>query len=415
MSKVTTTFADGTSIDAVYDVGVPMPVFPEVKWADLAPVADEHYGKTLKRAKAGSQVLLLANAKLSSIGNSDVNMWQAIVTNVSALIGVQGAPAVIQMLADSFTNYADPPSWPGQTLGAGALRWGPNNGTLNPRAPISMSDLTFIGADQHHGAIRMLWMGIYNYMSKGAVAKRITLQRMSSSNGNSPKYGETFAWTEYLTDGSYLDDFVISGLDPITGARVGGGLFGAAGAKNLRIKNMRATDSDRSGVSLSRAGTDPAKWTVTDTVTIDGLTVLNNANHKENAGTPEWRFAPVNLEDVHGLISISGLVAGIDPYVSAGWDATMISHGSAQYDNPTPMLVQPVSWTSPSWAQGAFSIALWGKQVTRPIVKDTSGKILQPVFVESTPTGGAGVTLAMVPKIDPKTQYALVHRNDYTA
>lgn len=383
-----------------FQQATPLPAITEVAWSSLAPVAGEHIGKTLKRQTSNARVMM-PEGTFWIIDNTDVNNYSVYVPKTLGIRGAGLDKTVIRVKPNSFTYKAVRPAY----AGSGLLRYGPNNSTSGVVRTIS--DVTFIGAPQAGADGRpMFAQGLWNYMGRGEVWQRVKVRGLSYGGGNSPNTGETFMVNDYRTFDSLYEDCDFDGRDE-AGAMVSASPIGFNGSVRPIIRRSYIHHSLYSGLTFSISGDTKnvaaATWT-TDPTTED-LKIEMNANHP-GVGSG-GRFSGMNHEWVRGQIT------HIRPDISLDqaylWDSNHIGHGCDQLpDNDVPMLVDNPVWNaSPTWANGAFTVKLWGNQVTLPVVKNADGSLKQAVVVSGENPARRN--------IDPLTQFAVSVGTGYVA
>lgn len=393
MSRVTVAVAGETAAVDYLLEGVP--VLPEVAWSTLYPVAGQHIGVPLKRLGGNARVVMPAG-EFWIIDNVDTNNYSVYAPKLLGLRGAGIDKTVIRVKPNSFTYKIARP----KNAGDGLFRYGPNN--TSSGVVRTMSDLTFLGAPQAGTDGRpMFAQGVWNYMGRSEVWQRVRVRGVSYGGGNSPNTGETFMVNDYrTTDSTYLDcDF--DGRDE-AGNMVSAAPLGFNGSIRPVVKRSYIHHSLYSGLTFSIAGT-------VATPTVDPYTedvrIEMNANHP-GVGTGS-RFSGINHEWVRGQIT------HVHPSIQLDqahlWDSSHISHGCDQIpDNPVPMLVDNPSWdAAPTWANGAFTIKLWGNQTTLPIVKNADGSLKRAVVVPGTSPQRQN--------INPETEFAVSVGTGYVA
>jgi len=399
MSRVTVAVAGETAtVDYTVDT---LPVLPEVAWSTLNPVSGQHIGVALKKLASEARVVLPAG-EYAIVDNADVNYYSVYATRPLGLRGDRREGATtIRVKANSFTYKVSRP----KDAGAGVMRLGPNNGTSGKVR--TMSDLTFVGAPQAGpDGLPMFSSGLINYMGRGEVWQRVRVRGLSYGGGNSPNTGETFMVNDYrTTDSGYLDcDF--DGRDE-SGTMVSASPLGFNGSVRPVIKRTYLHHSLYSGLTFSIAGDAKNVPAATKTIdpTTEDLRIEMNANHP-GVGSG-GRFSGINHEWVRG--QITHIRPSIQLDQAHLWDSNHISHGCDQIpDNPVPMFVDNPTWfASPTWANGAFTIKLWGNQTTLPIVRNADGSLKRAVVVPGTNPARR--------LIDPATEFAVSVGTGYVA
>lgn len=397
MATVTATSA-GQSVSIDYTISSALPVLPEVQFSSLSPVAGEHLGKTLARLSSPARVVMPAGT-FAVIGDSDVNNYGIYAPKTLGLRGAGIGKTVAQLAANSYLNKSARPA----SAGSGVLRFGPNNSST--RQQTTLSDMTWIGTDQVGADGQpMFRAGLLNYYGQDAVWQDLKLVGMSRGGGNSPNTGETFAINSFHDINSRYLRIEVDGTDG-AGNRIGGSPFGCNGSKNVYLEDCYFHDSLYSGLTFSYAGSVASP---TDTITTLRTRVAMNANHP-NIGSGS-RFSGVNHEQVLGKITHTLLDVTLDQ--ASLWDSNHVSIGADTGgpipDNKSVLIDNPI-WhgLSPSWANGAFVVKLWGIQVTPPAVKNADGSLKQPVIVTGTNPPAQN--------INPATQYAVSVGTGYVA
>jgi hypothetical protein len=408
MSRVTVAVAGETAtVDYTVDA---LPVLPEVAWSTLKPVAGQNIGAALKRLPADARVVLPAG-EFPIIDNTDVNNYSVYGPRAIGLRGQQGdGKTVVRVKRDSFTYRVARSELPRQA-GNGLMRLGPNGGSSGKQR--TLSDITFIGAPQTGpDGLPMHAGGLQNYFGRGEVWLRVKTRGLSYGGGNSPNKGETFDNNHYRDVDTSLIDCDFDSRDE-AGNLVGASPCGFNGSTRPRLIRTHVHHSLYSGLTFSIAGdvTRP-----TDSPYTEDLVIEQCANHKVNSkgqldpnGTilPGGRFSGINHEWVRGQIT------HVRPSIQLDnghlWDSNHVSHGCDQLpDNPVPMFIDNPTWfESPTWANGAYVVKLWGNQVTLPIVRNADGSLKRAVVVAGTNPARR--------LIDPLTEFAVSVGTGYVA
>jgi hypothetical protein len=393
MSRVAVAVAGETAtVDYTVDA---LPVLPEVAWSTLNPVSGQHIGVALKKLASEARVVLPAG-DYSIADNTDVNNYSVYAPKALGLRGAGIDKTVIRVKANSFTYKVSRP----KDAGAGLLRYGPNNGSSGKVR--TMSDVTFVGAPQAGpDGLPMFSSGLINYMGRGEVWQRVRVRGLAYGGGNSPNTGETFMVNDYRTTDQMYLDLDLDGRDE-AGNMVSGSPLGFNGSIRPTVKRSYIHHSLYSGLTFSIAGT-----VATPTVdpTTEDVRIEMNANHP-GVGSG-GRFSGINHEWVRG--QITHIRPSIQLDQAHLWDSNHISHGCDQLpDNPVPMFIDNPTWfASPTWANGAFTVKLWGNQSTLPIVRNADGSLKKAVVV-------AGQSPARR-VIDPLTEFAVSVGTGYVA
>ncbi|KPG86526.1 hypothetical protein [Frigoribacterium sp. RIT-PI-h] len=393
MSRVTVAVAGETAtVDYTVDA---LPVLPEVAWLTLNPVSGQHIGVALKKLASEARVVLPAG-EYPIVDNADVNNYSVYAPKSLGLRGAGIDKTVIRTKPNSFTYKVSRP----KDAGAGLLRYGPNGGSGGKVR--TLSDLAFVGAPQAGpDGLPMFSSGLVNYMGRGEVWQRIRVRGIAYGGGNSPNTGETFMVNDYRTiDSTYLDcDF--DGRDE-AGSMISASPIGFNGSVRPTIKRSYIHHSLYSGLTFSIAG---SVATPTIDPTTEDVRIEMNANHP-GVGSG-GRFSGINHEWVRG--QITHIRPSIQLDQASLWDSNHISHGCDQLpDNPVPMFIDNPTWfASPTWANGAFTVKLWGNQSTLPIVRNADGSLKRAVVV-------AGQSPARR-LIDPLTEFAVSVGTGYVA
>lgn len=384
-----------TAIVTPPPVDTELPDLTEISWASLSPVVGEHLGTTLARQTTLARVVMPA-ITVPIIDDNMTNQYDIFAPKTLGLRGAGIDQTIAQIKANSYTNKIAAPN----SAGNGVMRFGPNNSAT--RVATSLSDMTFIGADQFDSnGNQMLYAGVLNYYGQDAVWENLKFIAMSRGGGNSPSTGETFAINSFKDINSKYINIEVDGRNAALTSRIGGSPFGCNGSHNVYLQDCYFHDSQFSGLTFSVAGSAASPTNIITTLRVK---VSQNANHSPIV--TGGRFSGFNHEFVTGAISHTLPDITLDN--AALWDTNHMDFGGTNGDNPNILIDSPI-WhgIGPSWANGAFVIKMYQDQVTPPVVKNTDGSLKTPVIVTGQNPPHQN--------INPLTQYAVSVGTGYVA
>lgn len=402
MSEVTVSVA-GESVTAGYSLAPYSTPFPAIAEVRPTVVAGEHLGTTLKRISSNARAVLDAGV-YPVINNTDVNNYSIYAPKVLGIRGAGIDKTIIKVQKDSFTYKVNRPS----QAGSGLMRLGPNGGASGVQR--TMSDLTVLGAPQAGpDGLPMFAGGVFNYFGRDELWQRVKVRGVSYGGGNSPNTGETFMVNDYRSVRSIYEDCDFDGRDE-AGNMVSASPIGFNGAVDVTMRRCYVHHALYSGLTFSIAG---SVSTPTTNVYTEDCTMEWNANHP-NVGSGS-RFSGINHEWVRGQITHVRPTLIMDQ--AQLWDTNHISHGCDQIaNNDVPMLVEDPRWNaSPTWANGLFTIKIWGNQTTLPVVKNANGSLKKAVVAAGANPARLGTKDSDGVTITPETHFAISAGTGYVA
>lgn len=372
-----------------------LPSLAEINWSSLSPAPRENMNNVLGRMTSNARVVMPED-QFEIIGDSATNQYGVFAPKALGFRGAGIGKSIVQLAPDSYVNQTAPPG----SSGNGMIRFGPNNSAT--RVQTSLSDMTFIGADQHTSAgVQLLYAGLFNYYGQDSLWENLKLLAMSRGGGNSPSTGETFAINSFHDINSRYINIEVDGRNADLSQRIGGSPFGCNGSINVYLQDCYFHDSQFSGLTFSVAGSAASPTHIITTLRVK---VSQNANHSPIVSG--GRFSGFNHEFVTGAISHTLPDITLDN--ATLWDTNHMDFGGTNGDNPDILIDSPI-WhgIGPTWANGAFVVKMYQDQVTPPAVKNTDGSLKTPVIVTGQNPPHQN--------IDPLTQYACSVGTGYVA